>query len=185
MNKEKAFSEETRKRMRESHLGNKHSEETKRKIGKGNMNKILSKETKEKMSKARLGKSSWNKGIPHPEETRRKISKTLKGCYGSRNSNWKGGLTNLIIGIRNSLRYRQWRDDIFTHDNFTCQSCGDDRGHNLNAHHIESSSKILQQYEIATVEESLGCDKLWSLNNGITLCEDCHKLEHRKKVKNE
>lgn len=40
---------------------------------------IVSKETKLLLSKLKKGKSSWNKGISCSEETKRKISKKLKG----------------------------------------------------------------------------------------------------------
>jgi len=94
--------------------------------------------------------------------------------------NWKGGITPLIEQLRHSFKYRQWRSDIFTRDNFTCQDCGDNKGGNLEAHHKKSFSSILQKYEITTLEEALNCEELWNINNGITLCEDCHKKIHRK-----
>lgn len=59
-------SEETRKKLSETHKGHHHSEETKRKI-----------------SEARRGKSSWNKGKHHSEETKRKISEARKNKYSS------------------------------------------------------------------------------------------------------
>jgi len=27
--------------------------------------------------------------------------------------------------------------------------------------------------------QALSCDELWDLNNGVTLCEDCHNLTKR------
>jgi len=75
--------------------------------------------------------------------------------------------------------YRQWRSDIFTRDDFTCQECGQRGGH-LEAHHIKQLSKILQFYEITTLEEALNCAELWNINNGITLCKECHKKLHKK-----
>ena len=85
--------------------------------------------------------------------------------------------------IRSNFKSRQWRDDIYSRDNFTCQECGDNKGHNLNSHHIKTLSSILQKYEITTLEEALTCEELWNLNNGITLCAKCHNLEHDKKNK--
>lgn len=41
--------------------------------------RIYSQETLEKMSKSRLGRTPANKGIPHTEETKAKLSKILKG----------------------------------------------------------------------------------------------------------
>ena len=119
-------------------------------------------------SKSHIGQIPWNKGIPRSKETLEKMS-------GENASNWKGGITPLTQSIRTRLKYRQWRSDIFTRDNFTCQNCRQIGG-KLNAHHIKSLSSILQKYEIITLEEALDCEELWNINNGITLCEECHKL---------
>jgi len=98
---------------------------------------------------------------------------------GENSHSWKGGVNTLYMAIRNCFEYRQWRSDVFTRDNYTCQECGDDRGGNLNVHHIKSFISILNKYEITTLEEALICEALWNINNGITLCEECHKEFHR------
>jgi len=36
-------------------------------------------------------------------------------------------------------------------------------------------SKILFEYTIRTFEEALACSELWNINNGETLCVECHK----------
>ena len=76
--------------------------------------------------------------------------------------------------IRHSFKYRQWRSDVFTRDNFTCQECGQ-IGVRLNVHHKKPFSSIIQFYEITTLEEALNCEELWNINNGITYCKKCHK----------
>lgn len=43
------------------------------------LNKKLSQETKNKLSKAHIGKSTWNKGISPSQDTKDKITNTLKG----------------------------------------------------------------------------------------------------------
>lgn len=57
-----------------------------------------------------------------------------------------------------------WRKIIYERDNYTCQRCGDDRGGNLVAHHINS-------YDWCK-------DERWNIDNGITLCNKCHKEFH-------
>lgn len=60
--------------------------------------------------------------------------------------------------------YYQWRINVFERDNFTCQKCNDNKGHNLVSHHILNFSEYV---EFRT-----------QLDNGITLCETCHKEFH-------
>ena len=105
------MSEETRKKISESRKGMKFSEETKRKISEVQKGKKLSEETKQKMSESRKGKKhpiseegrrkigeslkgripsnlelmhKLNKGKPRSEETKLKISETLKKYWESR-----------------------------------------------------------------------------------------------------
>lgn len=41
-------------------------------------------------------------------------------------------------------------------------------------------SPIKEENNIKTLEESIYCDELWNINNGITLCIECHKKTHKK-----
>ena len=43
---------------------------------------------------------------------------------GDNHPNWKGGVTPLNNKIRHCARFRQWRENIFRRDGFTCQDCG-------------------------------------------------------------
>lgn len=95
--------------------------------------------------------------------------------------NWKGGITPLYLQIRHHFKMRQWISDCFHRDDFTCQECGV-RGNKLNCHHIKHFSEIICEWNIKTLEEALVCDELWDLNNGVTLCRDCHNLIHKKNV---
>lgn len=184
------LSEETKHNIGEARRGTKLSEGTKRKIGKansiklkgkhlsietrrkvseGNKGKTISEGTREKIRKVRLGK----KASP---EVKRKMSEARKGKYGGENApNWRGGKSSLCSRIKINYKYRQWRSDVFTRDDFTCQECGRIGG-KLNAHHKKGFSSILQKYEITTLEEALECEELWDINNGKTLCEECHKV---------
>lgn len=59
---------------------------------------------------------------------------------------------------------KKWRTQIFERDDYTCGACGA-RGAKLNAHHILSCDK----YE----------EERFSLDNGVTFCDDCHKEFHK------
>lgn len=75
--------------------------------------------------------------------------------------------------MRSRLAYRKWRALVFERDNYTCTDCGlsvdKNKSKQLNAHHIIS------------MEEDLGL--ALSVNNGKTLCKNCHKKLHAKTSK--
>lgn len=66
--------------------------------------------------------------------------------------------------VRVSPAYKVWRLEVLKRDNFTCQACGD--SNNLHAHHI-----------IRFVDDK---DERFNVDNGITLCEKCHRKIHSK-----
>lgn len=57
---------------------------------------------------------------------------------------------------------------------YTCLHCNR-IGYNLNADHIVPLSYLIKENNIKTLEDAYSCEKLWDINNGRTLCEDCHK----------
>ena len=69
--------------------------------------------------------------------------------------------------IRNSGEYKEWREAVFKRDNYTCQNCMR-KGGKLNAHHI----KHFKDYP----------DLRLDIENGITLCVDCHHAVHRGEI---
>ena len=79
--------------------------------------------------------------------------------------NWN---RNSFFENKQSLRftpeYKKWRESIFERDNYTCRQCGK-HGGKLNAHHIMPFA-LFPQLRFA-------------IDNGISLCEDCHKRLHQ------
>jgi len=77
-------------------------------------------------------------------------------------------ITNTILNqIENLLhvegeRKKYWSISVLERDDYTCQKCGSQE--NLHAHHIIPVSK----------DKSRSLD----INNGITLCKECHKEKH-------
>ena len=61
--------------------------------------------------------------------------------------------------------YKKWRKDVFARDCYTCQDCGV-KGVYIHAHHIKEWAKFPELR--------------YDLNNGVTLCETCHKKRHKK-----
>ena len=101
------------------------------------------------------GSIPWNKG--------------LKGFMaGEKNANWKGGkYTSERHKAMKQLEYIEWRKKIFERDDYTCRNCGE-RGGKINADHIKKWS----------LHPELRLD----LNNGQTLCKDCHLEKTQKDV---
>lgn len=120
-------------------------------------------ETKRKMSLIMFGRTSPMKGRKISKETRLKYSLVK---IGNKNPNWKGGISkdkNKLI--RNAIQCRLWREAVFARDAWTCKECGKKSGQGktvyLEAHHIKSFSKYPELR--------------FAIDNGITLCKECHK----------
>jgi hypothetical protein len=86
------------------------------------------------------------------------------------NPNWKWWITPINNEIRNSNKYKDWRIKCFERDKYTCQVTWI-QWWNLVVHHKQSMSIILSKYW----KES---EKLFDINNWITLCEPIHKWFH-------
>jgi len=180
----KHLSEEVKKKISESNKG-KHriplSEEWKRKISEAHRGKKLSEETKRKISiiSKNLGHGKWMLGKKLSEKTKRKISfSNLISKNRKRGNNhhaWKGGITSLANKIRRCFKYRQWRSDVFTRDDYTCQICGIRGGEIQADHYPKTFSKIIKENKIKSLIESLKCEELWNINNGRALCINCHR----------
>ena len=170
----KQFNISTRN-LSESHKGQVSCNKGKKGEGMSNYGKHHTEETKRKMREAMIGEKNHRFGTHPSKETREKLSQSRSG---EKSSNWKGGITPLIIKIRNCFQYRLWRSDVFTRDDFTCQKCNK-RGGKLNAHHIEPFAYIMELNDIKTFKQAIDCEEFWNINNGITYCRECHNLIKR------
>lgn len=128
---------------------------------------------------------AWNKGKELSIEHRQSLSKSKLGKFtGEKAGAWKGGLSPIVKLIRQSNKGVEWRQQIFLRDNFTCQKCKEVGG-KLIAHHkkkfitlVREAKKYLPLFTV--YEAAMMYTPLWDLDNGITLCEKCHKEIHRK-----
>ena len=104
---------------------------------------------------------SWNKGLSkatHPDVV-------TWGVGGTDHWAWRGGVSGVNALIRQTSEYKRWRRSVFVRDSYTCRKCGQ-RGGDLEAHHISHFS----------VNEHTRFD----VDNGLTLCVNCHKEVHKK-----
>lgn len=81
---------------------------------------------------------------------------------GVKSPRWKDGKSLERNRARLSAQLKEWKKLVKARDNNTCQHCGSKK--ELHVHHIIEWAK----------DES----KRFDVNNGITLCIDCHGLVH-------
>lgn len=109
--------------------------------------RVVSEDTRKKLSVSSKGNKSFS-GHKHTEEAKEKMRVAKKG-----------GITPINTKIRQSSEYKLWRKSVFERDNYTCVWCG--KKGNLNADHIKPFS--------------LFPELRFAIDNGRTLCVDCHK----------
>ncbi|MCK9568908.1 NUMOD3 domain-containing DNA-binding protein [Candidatus Pacearchaeota archaeon] len=107
----------------------------------------------EKQVAAQMGRTAWNKGIPHKNETRTKMSLSHSG---EKNPRWKGGIS---FGQYCPKFNREFKKRIRAFFEYRCVVCGKEMRKGLCCHHINY-------------------DKLACCNNSpvqfATLCHTCH-----------
>jgi len=148
---------------------------------------LKSLERREAISKSKQGK----KRKPFSIQWRRNLGNSHRGKLAW---NYKGR-TLLYELIRKNLEYSIWRNKIFKRDNYTCQNCGQTSKGNIECHHKKEFSVILEEFlnhypnldpmedKEFLFEQALLYKPFWDLNNGITLCDDCHdKIEHQSVI---
>jgi 5-methylcytosine-specific restriction endonuclease McrA len=122
----------------------------------------ISKETIARRAKA-LGLRKNKKYLSEVAKTRRAKIVVPKG---ENHYNWKGGKPWKRFA---DPKYLQWRNSVLQRDNYVCQHCGrtckkSEKG--LAAHYLKAYAKYPELR--------------FDINNGITLCRECHMREHGK-----
>lgn len=128
-------------------LGKNHKEETKKRLSNIHKGKRLSPRTEFKK-----GNVPYNNGEKRPEVAK------------ENHWNWQGGITAKLKALRQTLEYKQWRKAIFERDNYTCVFCG------------KKSKKAQPVYLQADHIKpfALYPELRFDLDNGRTLCNECH-----------
>jgi len=80
---------------------------------------------------------------------------------GKNNSRWIDG-KYLKKSRRTNKKALEWRETVLHRDGYKCQHCG--TKHSLTAHHIK---EVVYYPEL-----------MYDIDNGLTLCIDCHHKEH-------
>ncbi len=173
--------------------GSKHTEEWKAMMSvrmRGNqhaLGNVLSEETRTQMGLSRMGHThGFKKGAVSPfkgkRHTEEALEKNRRAHLGKKHSpetrakkkgkkawNWREDRTYALERSRlaNSQDWKSWRIAVFTRDNFTCAECNITGGH-LEPHHI--------------IPIRLEINRVFDIDNGITLCLRCHKKTFRKEL---
>ena len=170
----KKFSDTHKKNISEAHKGIKYPNR-KSPTPRTNLHK-------ERLSKALKGK----KGKKHSIETKMEMSRTRKGrkasietrkkmslnMQGRKNRFWQGGINTINMKIRRSLEYKLWREAVFERDNYTCIWCG--------AKSCKGKKVVLNADHIQLF--STHPELRFAIDNGRTLCKQCHYKRHSKKI---
>ena len=83
---------------------------------------------------------------------------------GENHWHWQGGITEKSCRDVLYPGYKDWRKAVYRRDGFACQVCGCTESGLLRAHHIKPRSGHP--------------DLLLDINNGVTVCDACHKDIH-------
>lgn len=112
-----------------------------------------------RVKEKRYRRTRGTTGMKLSPDTRARMS---AAHAGSKNNNWKGGVTPAIRRARQHALYQQWRRAVFARDGYICVGCGSTT--RLHAHHIKSFKD----------HPELRLD----IDNGQTLCAPCHRDVH-------
>lgn len=126
-----------------------------------NKGRKLSKKHIENLVKSHLG-------IKMPPRTIEHRKNIALANIGEKSHFWKGGISKENHILRKGIEFRLWRESVFKRDNFTCVWCRKS-GTQLHPDHIKPWGYF---------------PKLrFELNNGQTLCKDCHAWKTKMDMK--
>ncbi|MES2287158.1 MAG: HNH endonuclease [Bacteroidota bacterium] len=107
----------------------------------------------------------WNKGLKGTKGFPK--GKPNFKIRGEKSHLWRGGITPINHAIRTSLEYKLWHRACFERDNYTCIWCG------LKFIKGITGKVILHVDHIKPF--ALYPELRFAIDNGRTLCIDCHK----------
>lgn len=126
---------------------------------------------RERLSGKPLPCSGWNRGLPMTTDQKELRSKQMLGKH---NPQYIDGRTSFTSRVRRSFKNKYWRNLVFQRDNWTCLLCKERGGYLEVDHYPMAFSEILTKHAIKTYDEAMKCKALWDIDNGRTLCRQCH-----------
>lgn len=126
--------------------------------------------------------SMFNK--KHSIETRKKMSASRTGKTGENSTAWKGGKLSMTRRIKEFQFNNGWYRKIYERDNFQCCKCTSKN--KIEVHHKKPIKTIIDEIKQFFKDDNqlyshlIKLDIILDVNleNGITLCRECHKKEH-------
>lgn len=105
----------------------------------------------------------WTEGVRREySESRTGKHNPMFGVTGEDAPGWKGGITPWRQTLYKSLAYKNWRASVFIRDNRACRKC-------------KSHTRDIQAHHIIPVRDNKNTLLTFDINNGITLCKNCHE----------
>lgn len=97
--------------------------------------------------------------------TKESKERARQNQLGEKNSVWRGGVSFTRYRGDDGVKHKEWRAKVFERDNYTCQKCNARSG---NGKKIHLQADHIKPYALCTEKQR------WELNNGQTLCRECH-----------
>jgi len=108
---------------------------------------------------------SHNCALTYRNKSQKQRDSSSQRMKGAGSPFWRGGISNANKAFRETREYKVWRQGVFHRDDFRCIDCGvrNEKGSyiKLQVHHIYNYALYPR---LRLMPE-----------NGITICEDCHK----------
>lgn len=96
-------------------------------------------------------------------------------CFNSYRTIKRESYKEVSHYLRSSNEYNVWRLKCLKRDKYKCSKC--DSKENLHVHHKTSLYEICENYDM-NLDIIKTSNEFNDTNNGVTLCTDCHALEH-------
>ena len=148
--------------------GFKHTKRTK-KLMRLNHKGFCRSHTKKEKDKIATKMREWHKKNKHPLQGKKHSKKTKEKMsiarQGSKNGNWKGGVTLSVRLFRKSKQYQQWRKAILIRDNYICRKKECNNKSNI----VDHILAVKDYPELRLV-----------IKNGQVLCAKHHNRKHKK-----